>query len=161
MMENKNACSMFNNNNNAHENSFMGKTNKTIVTSHQDKMMNSTSPNFSDIDHPIHCIALPPSMGESTYANIGYFSMTSLGLSRSQVEIPATPSCQQPVMCEYPRNWPLCKEFPPPYTRINMNNYNAGSCAHRTNVIDPNLLFFYDDPDLPSKHNCFDPNLVE
>jgi hypothetical protein len=74
-------------------------------------MMNSTHPNCSDIDHHIHCLTLPPSMGERTYTNTVYFSMTSLGLLRSQVEISVTPSYQQLVMCEYPRNWPLFKEF--------------------------------------------------
>jgi hypothetical protein len=42
-----------------------------------------------------------------------------------------------------------------------MNNYNVGGNAHRMNVVDPNFLFFDDDLDFPSEHNCFDPNLVE
>ena len=133
----------------------------TIVTSHQDKIMNNTLPNSSNIDHLIHYLALPPSMGESTYANTRYFSMTSLGLSRSQVEITFTPNYQQPVMCEYPGNWPLCEEFSPSYTEINMNNYNAGCNTDGMNFVDPNLLFFDDDLDFPSEHNCLDPNLVE
>jgi hypothetical protein len=64
-------------------------------------------------------------------------------------------------MCEYLGNWPLCEEFPHSYTGINMNNYNVGGSAQGTNVVDPNLLFFDDDLDFPSEHNCFDPNLVE
>jgi hypothetical protein len=60
-MENNNASSMFNNNNSAHENSFMGDNSSTIVTSPQEKTMNITSPNSSDIDHNIHCLTLPPS----------------------------------------------------------------------------------------------------
>jgi hypothetical protein len=87
-MENNNSSSMFNNNSSAHENSFMGDNNSTIVTSPYDKTMNITSPNSSGIDHHIHCLTLPPSMGERTYANTGYFSITSLGLLRSLVEIP-------------------------------------------------------------------------
>jgi hypothetical protein len=161
MMENRNAYNMFNNKKNAFDNSFMVDNNNTIVTSHQDKIMNNTLPNSSNIDHLIHYLALPPSMGESTYANTGYFSMTSLGLSRSQVEITFTPNYQQPVMCEYRGNWPLCKEFLPSYTRINMNNYNASDIAHGMNVVDTKLLFFDDDMDFPSKQNCFDPNLVK
>jgi hypothetical protein len=88
IMENNNASSMFNNNNSTHENSFMGDNSSTIVTSPQEKTMNITSPNSSDIDHNIHCLTLPPSTGERTYANTGYFSMTSLGLLRSLVKIP-------------------------------------------------------------------------
>jgi hypothetical protein len=42
-----------------------------------------------------------------------------------------------------------------------MNNYNASGNAQGTNIVDPNLLSFDDDLDFPSKHNCFDPNLVE
>ena len=72
----------------ARENSFMGDSNNTIGNIHQDKTINSTSPNLSDIYHLIHCLTLPPSMGERTYANTGYFSITSLGLLRSLVEIP-------------------------------------------------------------------------
>jgi hypothetical protein len=41
-----NACNMFNNNRGARENSFMGDNNNTIGNIHQDKMMNSTSPNL-------------------------------------------------------------------------------------------------------------------
>jgi hypothetical protein len=100
-------------------------------------------------------------MGEITYANTGYLSTTSLGLSRSQVEIPITHSYQQPVMCEYPGNCPFCKEFLSSYTGINMKNYNVGGSAQGTNTVDPNLLFFNVDLDFPSEHNCFDPNLVE
>jgi len=68
MMENSNACSMFN-----HENSYMGNSSSTIiVTSHQDNnMMNSTSPNSSCIDHLIDYPTLPLSLDESTYANTG------------------------------------------------------------------------------------------
>jgi hypothetical protein len=74
MMENSNACSMFNNNSSARENSFMGDNNNTIVISHPDKTMNSTSPNSLDIYHVIHCLTFPPNMGESTYSNTGYIS---------------------------------------------------------------------------------------
>jgi hypothetical protein len=59
MMENNNVCSMFNNNKSALENSFMGDNINTIVTSHHDKTMSSTSPNSLDIDHLIHCLTLP------------------------------------------------------------------------------------------------------
>jgi hypothetical protein len=161
MMENNNACNIINNNSSSRENSFMGDNNNTTVTSHHDKMMNSTSPNSSDIYHLIHYLALPPSIGERTYANTGYLSTTSLGLSRSQVEIPITPSYRQPMMSKYSGNWPLCEEFSPSYTEINMNNYNAGCNTEGMNFVDPNLLFFNDDLDFPSEHNCLDPNLVE
>jgi hypothetical protein len=161
MMENNNACNIINNNNSALENSFMGDNNNTTVTSHHHKMMNSTSPNSSDIYHLIHYLGLPPSIGERTYSNTGYLSTTSLGLSRSQVEIPITPSYRQPMMSKYPGNWPLCEEFSPSYTEINMNNYNAGCNTDGMNFVDPNLLFFDDDLDFPSEHNCLDPNLVE
>ena len=107
---------MFNNNNSARENSFMGDSNNTIGNIHQDKTINSTSPNLSDIYHLIHCLTLPPSMGERTYANTGYFSTTSLGLSRSQVEILVTPSYQQSAMWEYLGNWLLFEEFRPSHT---------------------------------------------
>jgi hypothetical protein len=64
-------------------------------------------------------------------------------------------------MCEYLGNWLLLEEFRPSYTGINMNNYNIGGNVLGMNVVDPNLLFFNDDLDFPSKHNYFDPNLVE
>jgi hypothetical protein len=50
---------MFNNNNSARENSFMGDSNNTIGNIHQDKTMNSTSPNFVGhiSSHPLSYIA--------------------------------------------------------------------------------------------------------